>query len=152
MNEVGSQITPTTFRDVLSISEDEFEEMGRVGAMFFEQGNTHKALSIFEGLAELEPESADAHAALGCVLAMNQQDREALDHLNTAIELDPTQIAPYVSIAEIHLRRLELEEAIAALGKAIELDPEQKDRGANRARAIVLGIERAIRFNSRFDS
>ncbi len=135
-----------TYRESLKITDEEFTEMGRVGAMFFEQGNLHKARTIFEGLVEMNPESAEAHSALGAILALNQQDQDAIEHLEQAIGLDPLQIAPYVNLGEVQLRHMKLEVAIESLKKAIALDKTGDDPGAKRARALILGIHRVIKF------
>jgi len=134
-----------TVREKLNISPQEFVEMGRVGAMYYQQGNFEKARQIFEGLVELDPESAAAHSALGGLLTLQQDDEKAVRHLNRSIEIDPSQIAPYVNLGEINIRRQKIEDAVANLKKAIELDPEEQDAGANRARAMVLGIYQVIR-------
>ena len=136
----------STYREALGISREEFTEMGRVGALFFEQGNMHKARTIFEGLVEMDPDSASAHSALGAILALNQQDQDAIFHLERAIDLDETQIAPLVNLGEVFVRNQRLEEAVGLLRKAIELDPDRKDPAANRARAIALGIKRVTNF------
>ena len=136
-----------TFRDSLGISSKEFARMGKVGAKFFEQGDLHKARTIFEGLVEMDPESADAHSALGAILTLSQQDGDAVSHLETAIEMDPKQIAPFVNLGEVLLRNQRLEDAVEYLKIAIALDPEQDDPGANRARAMMLGIMRVIKLN-----
>ena len=134
-----------TIREQLDISTAEFLEMGNVGAMYYQQGNLEKARTIFEGLVELDPNSADAHSALGALLTLQQQDETAAEHLRKAVELDPEQIAPYVNLGEIYIRQQKLEEAVANLKIAIELDPDEQDPGANRARAMVLGIYQVIR-------
>lgn len=136
-----------TIREQLAISRDEFMEMGRVGAMYYQQGNLDKARTIFEGLVELDPDSADAHSALGALLTLKQEDEEAIGHLEAAVALNPRQIAPYVNLGEIFIRQQRLEEAVANLRKAIELDPNERDSGANRARAMVLGIYEIIQVN-----
>ena len=136
-----------SFRESLKVSQEEFIEMGRVGAMFFEQGNLHKARTIFEGLVEMDPDSAEAHSALGAILALNQQDQEAIDHLETAIGIDDTQIAPYVNLAEVFVRQQRLEEAVQLLKTAIELDPDESDAGAHRARMMIVGIYRVIKLD-----
>jgi tetratricopeptide (TPR) repeat protein len=133
-----------TVRERLDISPQEFMEMGRVGAMYYQQGNFEKARTIFEGLVELDPHSADAHSALGALLTLQQEDELALEHLKKAVELNPSQIAPYVNLGEIYIRRQQLEEAVENLKKAIGLDPHEQDAGANRARAMVLGIYQII--------
>jgi tetratricopeptide (TPR) repeat protein len=137
-----------TVREKLNITPQEFAEMGRVGAMYYQQGNFDKARTIFEGLVELDPESANAHSALGGLLTLQQDDDKAVAHLSRAIELNPSQIAPYVNLGEIYIRRQKIEDAVANLKKAIELDPDERDAGANRARAMVLGIYQVIKSGS----
>lgn len=134
-----------TVREKLDISPQEFTEMGRIGAMYYQQGNFEKARTIFEGLVELDPDSANAHSALGGLLTLQQEDEPAIEHLTRAIEIDPSQIAPYVNLGEIYIRREKIEDAVANLKKAIELDPDERDAGANRARAMVLGIYQVIK-------
>lgn len=102
---VGTDVYRGTLREQIGILDQEFKEMGQIGAMYYEQGNLEKARIIFEGLVEIDPESADAHAALGGLLTRTQQYDEALIHLNRAIELNAEQIAPYVNLAEIYIRQ-----------------------------------------------
>jgi Flp pilus assembly protein TadD len=136
-----------TVREKLNISPEEFQEMGRIGAMYYQQGNFDKARTIFEGLVELDPESANAHSALGGLLTLQQEDEAAIGHLKRAVEINPSQIAPYVNLGEIYIRQQKIEDAVANLKKAVELDPEERDAGANRARAMVLGIYQVIKSN-----
>ena len=133
-----------TLRERLGVTGREFQEMGEIGAMFYQQGNLEKARTIFEGLVEMDPSSGAAHSALGALLTRMRQDERALEHLNRAIELSPNQIAPRVNRAEVLLRQQKIEQAVAELKRAIELDPKEIDPGANRARAMVLGIHEAL--------
>lgn len=137
-------VNESTMREQLDISHDEFMEMGRIGAVYYRQGNLDKAQTIFEGLVEIDPQSADAHSALGALYTQRHNDESALKYLNKSVELNPDQIAPYVNRAEIYIRQQKLEEAVADLKKAIALDPKEKDPGANRARAMVLGLYEAF--------
>lgn len=137
-----------TMREKLSITREEFSEMGRVGALHYQQGNLAKARTIFEGLVELDPESADAQSALGALFTLQQEDDKAVEHLKKAVELDPECIAPYVNLGEVFIRQQRIEDALANLKKAIELDPDEQDPGANRARAMVLGIYQVIQLES----
>ena len=132
-------------REELGITQQEFEAMGQIGAMYYEQGSLEKARTIFEGLVELDPQSSAAHAALGALLTRTEQFSEALVHLNRAVELDPQEIAPYVNRAEIYIRQQKAEESVADLRKAISLDPNESSPAANRARAMALGIAEALR-------
>lgn len=116
--------------------------MRRVGAMYYQQGNFEKARTIFEGLVELDPESASGHTALGGLLTLKQEDEAAIEHLTRAIELNPSQIAPYVNLGEIYIRQGKIAEAAANLKRAVELDADGQDAGAKRARVMILEIYR----------
>jgi tetratricopeptide (TPR) repeat protein len=132
-------------RETLGITAEEFNEMGAIGAMYYQQGNLEKAQAIFEGLVELDPQSSAAHAALGALLTRTEDFDRALIYLNRAVELDPQEIAPYVNRAEIFIRQQLAEQAVVDLKRAIALDPKETDPAANRARAMALGIAEALR-------
>jgi tetratricopeptide (TPR) repeat protein len=128
----------------VDVSDEDFQSIGEIGAMYYEQGNLEKAETIFEGLVELKPDSGAAHSALGGLLTYKREDEKALKHLTKAIGLDDKQIAPFVNRGEVYLRQSKFDLAVADLKRAIELDPQETDAGANRARAMILGIYQAI--------
>ncbi len=132
-------------REKLGVSAREFQEMGEMGALYYRQGNLEKARTIFEGLVDLDPGSAAAHAALGALLTRTERFEDAMRHLDRAVELDPEQIAPYVNRAEIFIKQGRADEAVGNLKRAIALDPQEKDPAANRARAMALGIAEALK-------
>ncbi len=135
---------PASPRKRLGVTEQEFKEMGRIGAMYYNRGDLGKARTVFEGLVAMDPASSDAHAALGALLTRTLENDLALAHLSRAIELNDKQIAAYVNRAEVKLRQQQGEAAVADLKRAIELDPRQKNPAANRARAMVMGIHDAL--------
>src|SRR5688500_7749336 len=98
-----------TMREKLLITREEFSEMGRVGAMHYQQGNLDKARTIFEGLVELDPDNADARSALGALFTLQQEDDLAAEHLKKAVEMDPDGIAPYVNLGEVFIRQQRIE-------------------------------------------
>jgi Tfp pilus assembly protein PilF len=116
--------------------------------MYYNRGDLGKARTVFEGLVAMDPESSDAHAALGALLTRTFENELAVTHLNRAIELNDKQIAAYVNRAEVRLRQHQGEAAVADLKRAIELDPRQKNPAANRARAMVMGIHDALEAKS----
>lgn len=135
-------------RKRLGVTEQEFREMGRIGGMYYNRGDLGKARTVFEGLVAMDPNSSDAHAALGALLTRTLENDLAMAHLNRAIELNDRQIAAYVNRAEVCLRQQQGEAAVADLKRAIELDPRQKNPAANRARAMVMGIHDALEAKS----
>lgn len=135
---------PNQKSNALGMKPEDIQNIGKLGAMYYEQGNLDKAQTIFEGLVEADSENSGAQSALGALYTRRGDLDSALKHLDKAIELDDTQIAPFVNRGEVHLRQQNLEAAVADLKRAIKLDPQEKDTGANRARAIVLGIYQEI--------
>lgn len=140
----ASGISPSNLREQIGMSAADFQAMGDMGAMFYSQGQLDKALTIFEGMLELEPENDAVLSALGAVLTQRREDERALICLDKAIEKNRSEIASFVNRAEILLRKSEFERAVEDLTEAINLDPQEKDPGANRARAMVLGIHQMI--------
>lgn len=141
----GTASSETGRERPFGISDAEFQAMGEMGGMYYQQGNLQKARTIFEGLVEIDPASAAAHAALGALLTRTEEYDEALRHLDRAVELAPEMIAPYVNRAEIYIKRQRPEEAVENLKRAVALDPKERDPAANRARAMAVGLAEALR-------
>ena len=151
MNErLGDRATTThpTPREALGITDNEFEAMGRLGSMYYNQGDLERARIVFEGMVEADPTSSAAHAALGALYVRTDQCERALKHLDRAIEIDNRQLTAYVNRAEAYLRRKEVEKAVTDLKSAIALDPTEEDPAANRARLMVLGLHQALQAKS----
>jgi tetratricopeptide (TPR) repeat protein len=129
----------------VNLTESQFKQLGQLGVMFYQQGLLPRARAIFEIMIKINPDSGSAHSALGAILARQQLDAEALKHLDRAIELDPHEISSYVNRGEIRLRQNQTDPAVADLKHAIELDPQANDAGANRARAIVIGLYNSLK-------
>lgn len=128
----------------LNLTFGEFSGMGRIGTLFFQLGNKEKAKQIFEGLVEMDSENADAHSALGAAYLSLGNEEKAVSHLVKSLELNSEQIAPYVNLAQISIRRLKLLEAMNFLASAIVRDPHRTHPGANRARAMIYGVQKII--------
>jgi len=134
-----------TPRQLLGVTDQEFEAMGELGTMYYEQGDLERARIVFEGMVEADPSSSSAHAALGALYLRTGHDEVAIPHLNRAIELDSTQLSAYVNRAEAELKLKQPEKAIADLKRAIELDPGGQNPAANRARMMALGLHQALK-------
>jgi Tfp pilus assembly protein PilF len=138
----ASKATP---RQLLGVTDREFEAMGKLGTMYYEQGDLERARIVFEGMVEADPLSSSAHAALGALYLRTGHDEVAIPHLNHAIELDSTQLSAYVNRAEVELKLKQPEKAVADLKRAIELDPTGQNPAANRARMMALGLHQALK-------
>jgi Flp pilus assembly protein TadD len=83
-------------------------------------------------------------AGLGAVHLIEGRLAEAEESLKQAAAIDSGDATVQANLGEVLLRQGRFDEAKPYLHRAMELDPEQTDPGANRARAILLGISAAI--------
>ena len=120
-------------------TKEEFLKRGREGATAYNHGDYITARSIFEDLVEADPNSADAHAALGALLTQIRENDHALVQLNRALELNPQELSAYVNRGEVYLRFGRRSEAEADLKKAISFDSTGKNPVVNRARGLLKG-------------
>jgi len=134
-----------TPRQLLGVTDQEFEAMGKLGTMYYEQGDLDRARIVFQGMVEADPSSSSAHAALGALYVRTGHDEVAIQHLNRAIELDSNQLSAYVNRAEVELKFKQPEKAVADLKRAMELDPTGQDPAANRARMMALALNQALK-------
>lgn len=134
-----------TLQEVSGLSDDDVNAVLAMGALMYQQGRRAEAEDLFRGAVLLNKNNALAHSALGTVLTAEGKHDEALTELNEALRLNDTDISAYVNRAEIFLKRAEFKSASDDLKRAIELDPDQTDPGANRARAIIIGMSELIK-------
>jgi tetratricopeptide (TPR) repeat protein len=109
---------------------------------YYQQGKLHEAETIFRGLQLLNPKLYYSYAGLGAV-AMAQKPpnlAEAYQNLSKAAELNPSDPTVQANLGEVLLRQAKFDEAAKYFKKSLELDPQQRDPGANRARAIISGL------------
>ncbi|HEX3819590.1 MAG TPA: hypothetical protein VHW45_04625 [Candidatus Sulfotelmatobacter sp.] len=138
----------TTSNDVThSVPESQLQAIAALGFNFYQQGRLKEADTAFRFLKLLHPQAYYAHAGLG-VVAMAKQPpdlEEACQSLSRAAELNADDASVQASLGEAFLRVGEMEKAAAHLKRAVELDPQQKDPGAARARAILVGLSSIVR-------
>jgi Flp pilus assembly protein TadD len=80
------------------------------------------------------------HAGLGAVAMVEEKYKESYASLAKAATMKPADATLFSNIGEVMLRLGYREEADQILRFAVKLDAEGKDPGANRARAMLLGL------------
>ncbi len=134
-----------TLQEISGMKDSDIDAIIAVGVLMYQQGRRVEAEDLFRGAVLLNKKNALAHSALGTVLTAEAKYDEALIELSEAIKLDPTDISAYVNRGEIYLKQADFKSASEDLKKAVELDPKQNDPAANRARAIIVGINELIK-------
>ena len=87
---------------------------------------------------DLDPSSADAHAALSGVLQYLDEFKESLAEAQKAIQLNPNSPEAYFTLGFTHCTEGKVEESLPFFRKAIELDPLSVQKA--RVLAHALGI------------
>ena len=87
---------------------------------------------------ELDPESGEAHAVFGDLLAARWQWREAEAELRRAVELSPGAAVTHVTFWRLLSRLRRFEEGRQAIDRASELDPLSANIVANQGLQRIL--------------
>ena len=130
-----------TWAEVEGMGPAEAAAIARVGVELAAAGRLGEARVVFEGLVELNPRDAGAHAALGTVYQRLGLNDEALAAYGSALGVDPRQPVALGNRGEL-LLRLGRAEGFADIAAAVESDPGGRTvagrRSAGIARAVTL--------------
>jgi tetratricopeptide (TPR) repeat protein len=128
---------------IFGFTPEQIGGIASLGYELYEQGKMEEATQVFRGLIALDESNYLGYAGLGAVALA--QEPPALDmavnFLTRATQLNGSDPSIYANLGEAYLRQAKFEEAAQAFEKALDLDPEEEDPGANRARAIIDGME-----------
>jgi Flp pilus assembly protein TadD len=115
--------------------------MAALGNNLYHQGRNRNAESVFQALITLDRSSYFGYAGMGALTLSEGRLDEALIYLRKASQLQPKDPTVRANLGETLLRKAQFNEAAAEFETALTLDPEEHDTGANRARAILQGME-----------
>ncbi|MBI1754592.1 MAG: tetratricopeptide repeat protein [Acidobacteria bacterium] len=126
-----------------NLNEDQIVSIAALGFNLYQQGRLGEAQTIFEGLTAIDPTNYAGYAGLGAVALAKEPPAldEAVTHLTKAAGINATDPTVQANLGEALLRQAKFKEATQAFEKALALDPNEEDAGANRARAIIDGME-----------
>ena len=132
---------------VLGVSEEQLKRLAALGFVMYQQGKTDAALDLFRGVVAFDKNNYLGYAGLGAIaMAANPPDlNTAHDNLSRAVQLNPNDASVQANLGEVLLKQGKFEEARPHLEKAFQLDPGRNDPGANRARAIVVGLDMIVK-------
>jgi Flp pilus assembly protein TadD len=133
-------------KDVFGVTPTQLQAIAAVGYNLLQSGKLKESETVFRGLIATDDKEFYGYAGLGAV-ALSKKPPDltgAHENLTKAATLNPNDATVQANLGEALLRQAKFEEAAQVLKKAIELDPQQKDPGANRARALVSGLTTVI--------
>lgn len=128
---------------ILGLSELKLQAIAALGYGLYQQGKYDEATTLFRGVIAADTNCYFGYAGLGAVaLASKPPDlATAAENLSKAVELNPNDATVRANLGEVLIRQGKLEEAKTHLERAFQLDPGHNDPGANRARALVAGLD-----------
>lgn len=141
-NQVADVISGRApWNSLFNISREHIQAMAALGYHMYEQGRNRNAESIFQGLIVLDHNSYYGYAGMGALALSEERLDEALAYLQKAAELEPKDPTVRANLGETLLRQAKFREAADQFERALTLDPGEHDTGANRARAVLEGME-----------
>jgi len=118
-----------------------------LGYGLLNSGNLRGAKQIYSGLVAADPYDSVFHCHLAAVHHRLGELDEAFQQYSEALNLNFANVDALVGCAEIHLSRGEVAAGISALKRAVEIDQEGTRQSAQRARALLLALKRAVDAN-----
>ncbi|MBL0160864.1 MAG: tetratricopeptide repeat protein [Bryobacterales bacterium] len=133
----------------IGLGPDQLQAIAVIGYNSYEQGKIDEAEEIFQGLIALDGTKYFGYAGLGAIELSRGNVDAAHGHLSAALQRHPDEPTVLSNLGEVLLRQGKAEEAATAFQKALALDPDGRDPGANRARAILQGMNVVLQEMSR---
>jgi cytochrome c-type biogenesis protein CcmH/NrfG len=133
----------------IGLGPDQLQAIAVIGYNSYEQGKIDEAEEIFQGLIALDSTEYFGYAGLGAIELSRGNVDSAHGHLSNALQRHPDEPTVLSNFGEVLLRQGKAEEAATAFQKALALDPDGRDPGANRARAILQGMNVVLQEMSR---
>jgi Flp pilus assembly protein TadD len=130
---------------LFGLGKAELDAIEVLGFELYQQGRTKEAAAIFEGLIALNDRMYQGFAGKGALALAEEKLDEAIDWLSQAAERNANDATVHANLGETLLRLGRFEDAASEFDKALALDPAEADPGANRARAILAGMNSIIR-------
>jgi tetratricopeptide (TPR) repeat protein len=129
---------------LFGLNRRELDAIEVLGFQLYQQGKVRDAEAIFEGLIALDSRLYRGYAGLGAMALAEQKLEEAAKLLNQAIDRNPDDPTVHANLGETYLRLGKFDTAAYEFEQCMKLDPDQRDPGANRARAIISGMKIVI--------
>jgi tetratricopeptide (TPR) repeat protein len=127
---------------VFGVTDKQIQAQAALGYNLYQQGKLKEAEVIFRSLTAVNTKSPYGYAGLGAIaLAKRPKDlNAAYENISKAASLAPRDATIQSNLGEVLLRQGKFDEAGQQFKKALELDPDGRDPGANRARALLSGL------------
>jgi len=114
----------TLFEHSARVTADNYEALTELGIEWHVNGNTERAMMLYDRAVKIKPSYALAQGNLGLALAQLGRTDEAIPHLIEAIRLKPDFGDAHRSLGIARAEESRFAEAEAELREALRLDPD----------------------------
>jgi adenylate cyclase len=108
---------------------------------------TNKAEVAARRALEIDPDSAEAHAAMSEILVAADKHAEAIEEAQTAIRINPNLSVAHLTLGTEHLVMGNLQDATESFRRACELDPLSTLAGGQLADALFYSGRKSEAFD-----
>lgn len=119
------------------LSQNEILFLGQLGYTLYKEGQYQSAISLFEGLSDLQPESAQFHSVLTLLYHLTDQPNLALEHGLEALRQRPNDISLLITLAEIYLSLKRADHARDLLNRAYAEARQTGHSAINRIQLLL---------------
>lgn len=120
---------------ILGWDKEELEDLRFVGYSYIKQGKYDIALTFFEALVVLSPESVYDLQTLGALYLQKGNNLMALNYIEKALKLDPTHLPTLLNRTKALFA---LGYKRQALAQAQDLEKNPQEQIAGQAQALIL--------------
>jgi len=107
--------------------ESYYRSLFGLASIYFAQVRYDRALSVYQKIVQLYPDSVEAYNNLGVVYEKLRKDNEAIDAYRQAINLNQNFVDAYFNLGVVYWKRNQWQEVIEQLGKVLELNPKHSE-------------------------
>lgn len=127
------------WKNTLGWSEDQLDEMRYIGYAYLRQGKYDIAITFFEALAALDPESAYDSQTTGALYLQMGQPKKALIYLEKSLKLEGDHAPTLLNMCKALFMLKRKEEGLKLAGI---LKNERDPAISNVAKALILAYSR----------
>ena len=120
---------------ILGWNKDELEDLRFVGYSYIKQGNYEFAITFFEALVILAPESLYDLQTLGALYLQKGNNLMALNYIEKAVKLDPAHLPTLLNRTKALFA---LGYKRQALSQARSLEKSDQEQIAGQAQALIM--------------
>ena len=122
----------------LARGTDQAFPLNNLGMLYFQRGDTDKAMAFFEKAIQADPDFFKPYMNLGSLFNLTGDNQKALAFLKRAAQINPYFPALHVALGKVYYETGDTRRAIEHCRRALELDPLDIS-AENNLGAIFLG-------------